>query len=788
MKKLNYSNVLRIVFVVGIFTSCSPLAKITKQSDGISIVNDSATLEVKYLTDKIIHVTYRPLDSQCKTLPLMMEKREPNNTSVKVRRKNGLVFLSAGATQVRINTKNNQLTFNDADGKLLLREDKRILSKIVVPNDSGYSVRQYFKWQPGEALFGLGQQQSGIMNWRGHKVELFQQNKYIAIPAIISSAGYGLLWNNYSYTSFSDTTGGSFFQSELADQVDYYFINGPKADSIIGGFRYLTGDVPMLPKWALGYIQSKERYKTQDEIISVAKEFRKRQIPFDCIVLDWRYWTGDEWGQKSFDSTRFPDPAAMMNILHNDLNAHLMISVWPKLGGNTRDFKEMKSNPGFLYSDTAQQSLYDAFNSEARNLYWNQANHGLFSKGIDAWWCDATEPELMNWVWNTDNYRKIMKPSIGSGSRYMNGYSLMQSKGMYENQRQTSNEKRVLILTRSGFLGLQKYGAATWSGDIDGTWDVFKKQIPAGLNFCMSGIPFWTTDIGGFFVKGIENFTIDRDDERYITNEHYKELYVRWFQYAVFCPLFRAHGTDYPREIWRFGEPGTWAYDALLQADKLRYQLIPYIYSNASKISLDNYTLMRALIFDFPDDSAVYNIPDQFMFGSSILVNPVTDSSVISRKLYLPKADWFDFYTGDKYQGGEWITVSAPISHIPIFVKAGSIIPMANNLQAADEISDQPLTIWIFPGADAKFELYEDEGDNYNYEKGQYSKIPITWDDSGKKLTLEAIQGDYPGMIKKRVIHVIIAGKDKIPGLMKSKTDHTIEYNGDSFSAILDSN
>ncbi len=786
MRILHHFHTIIGLLFLSLITSCRPSDKITEFSDGISIETDSAKLDVRYLTNKIVHVTYRPLDSQGETLPLMIEKRTDDSTKVLISHEKGFLVLDGGETKVRINLENRQISFYDPEEKLLLSENYRHLSKISVPGDSGYTVRQNFTWKPEEALFGLGQQQGGIMNWRGKSVELFQQNMYIAVPSIVSSEGYGLLWNNYSLTRFNDTSEGSYFQSELADQIDYYFVDGPRTDNIIAGFRYITGDVPMIPRWAFGYIQSKERYKTQDELISVAREFRKRKIPFDCIVLDWRYWTGEQWGQKSFDSTRFPNPSGMMKTLHEDLDVHLMISVWPKLSKITKDYDEMIKISGAFYNDTAQQSIYDAFNPEARILFWEQANNGLFSKGIDAWWCDATEPELVGWTWNADNYKTLMKPAIGSGSRYMNGYSLMQSKGMYENQRKVTNDKRVFILTRSAFPGIQKYGASAWSGDIDGNWSVFKKQIPAGLNFCMSGIPYWTTDIGGFFVLGIENFTIDRVDQRFIKDEKYKELYVRWFQYAAFCPLFRAHGTDFPREIWRFGEPGSWAYDALVSADKLRYKLMPYIYSNAWKITHQNSTLMRALVFDFPGDSAVYNIPDQFMFGESILVNPVTDSLAITRKMYLPKAEWFDLWSGVKLQGSQWITADAPISRIPIFVKAGSIIPVSLDLQSADEISDKPVTIWIYPGADANFELYEDSGDGYNYENGQYSIIPMSWDDSEKKLILGAIQGDFPGIAKARTFNVVIAGSGKSFGMSNNQNDKVIEYNGEASSVAID--
>jgi len=608
------------------------------------------------------------------------------------------------------------------------------------------------------------------------------------MPFLLSSEGYGLLWNNYSFTTFNDSKDGSYFSSELADKIDYYFIYGPKPDSVISGLRLLTGKAPMFPKWAFGYIQSKERYKNQDEIINVVKEYRKRKIPLDCIVLDWQYWTGSQWGQKSFDSVRFPSPETMMKKLHEDLNAHLMISIWPKMGATAPDFEAMKQHPGYLYTEDEKESVYDAFNPEARNLYWDQANRGLFSKGIDAWWCDATEPELKEWNWNPDNNRIIMKPSIGSGTRYMNAYPLMQSKGIYENQRKITNEKRVFILTRSAYPGLQKYSAAAWSGDIDGNWKVYKDQITAGLNFCMSGIPYWTTDIGGFFIYGIKNFKMERTDPAFITDDNYKKLYVRWYQFGCFCPLFRSHGTDLPREAWRFGEPGTWAYDAILKTNILRYRLLPYIYSNAWKVTSKGFTLMRGLIFDFPFDKKVFNIGDQYMFGSSILVNPITDSIATIRKLYLPKSGWYDFWTGDFIQGGSWIITDAPISKIPLFLKAGSILPLGPEVQYATENTGNPLEIRVYTGADGTFELYEDENDNYNYEKGLFSIIPFVWNDKENLLTIKATQGGFPGMKKQRTFHIVRVKKNIGTGIMDSKSFKSIEYSGKEVVLKLEAN
>jgi alpha-D-xyloside xylohydrolase len=485
----------------------------------------------------------------------------------------------------------------------------------------------------------------------------------------------------------------------------------------------------------------------------------------DVIVLDWQYWDDGNWGQKSFNKERFPDPQAMMQTLHSKYNTHLMISVWPKMSIESANHTEMNKQPGFLYPED-RSPFYDAFNPDARALYWKQANEGLFSKGIDAWWCDATEPELDGWDLNCDAYRTKMKPAIGSGARYMNAYSLMHSKGIYENQRLKTDRKRVVNLTRSAFAGQQKYATITWSGDIAAKWSVFRKQIQAGLNFCMSGLPYWTTDIGAFFVQsanvgnlGKGLWSRDGDFDGGLDDDHYKELFVRWFQYGAFCPIFRTHGTDIPREIWQFGEPGHWAYDALLKFNNLRYRLMPYIYSMAWKVTSDSYTPMRGLVMDFSRDKHVLEIDDQFMFGPAFLVNPVTQPKALYRQVYLPMGvNWYNFWTGKKYTGGQTIPVPSPINEIPLFIKAGSIIPMGPFIQYATESAD-PIEIRIYPGADGEFVLYEDENDNYNYENGAYSTIKFKWDDKAHQLSIHEREGSFNGMLESRTFNVVLIDK-----------------------------
>lgn len=785
MYKITCLLTVLITFCCAITSLCFASSPIEKLQEGIRIKSDTGTLSVFFKNNNIVHVSFMPAGSVERTAQLMINENAKQKTFLKIVEDKTSVTLISGTMMVKLNLSDNQISFYTKTNELLLSEGSRHHAPLKVTNDSGYEIKQNFQWQTGEALYGLGQHQEGVMNWRGHAVNLYHQNKYIAMPLLVSSKGYGILWNNYSFTQFCDTEKGSYLQSELADKLDYYFIYGPSTDEVISGYRFLTGTAPLFPKWAYGYIQSKERYKTAAEMTEVVKEYRRRNLPLDCIVLDWRSWEGKQWGQKTLDSTRFPQPEAFLKNMHDELNAHFMISIWPKCGSTTADFKELKSK-AYLYTPDASESIYDAFNEDARNTYWKQANNGLFSKGVDAWWCDATEPEIKGWDWNPDNYRIIMKPSIGSGTRYMNAYSLMQSKGIYENQRKATNDKRVFILTRSAWGGQQKYGAAVWSGDIDSKWHVLKTQVAAGINYCMSGAPYWTTDIGGFFALGIENFTEDREDKPYITDEAYKRLYVRWFQFGTFCPLFRSHGTDLPREIWRFGEPGSWAYDALEKFDNLRYRLMPYIYSTAWRVTNNHSTIMRGLVFDFPKDTAVYPIADQYMFGPSILVNPITDSLADTRRLYLPKCGWYNFWTGEYLEGGKWMNnVEAPISSMPLFVKAGSIIPIGPQVQYAAEKTDKPIEIRIYPGGNATFTLYEDENDNYNYEKGRYATIDFIWNDKNKTLSISALKGMYPDIQKKKIFQVVVVKKNNGVGITPGESFKKIEYTGKSVLVTL---
>jgi alpha-D-xyloside xylohydrolase len=572
--------------------------------------------------------------------------------------------------------------------------------------------------------------------------------------------------------------------SEVADEIDYYFIRGNNADDVIGGYRTLTGKATIVPKWALGFWQSRERYKTQDEIIGTVKEYRKRGIPLDNIVLDWQYWEDPKWGSHEFDASRFPDPKGMIDQLHNQLHAQLMISVWPKFNTGTKHYEEM-NRKGFLFTRNIEKkrkdwvgpgyesTFYDPFNPEAGKLFWNQIDRKLNRIGIDAWWLDATEPDIHSNI-SLEERKKNMSPTaLGPGEKYFNAYSLLNSKSVYEGQRQSSPEKRVFILTRSSYAGQQRYAAATWSGDVVSRWSDLKDQVATGINFSISGIPYWTMDIGGFAVeRRFENATGE-------TLNEWQELNTRWFQFGAFCPLFRSHG-QYPyREIFNISKEGSKPYESMVYYTKLRYRLMPYIYSLAGQSYHNNYTMMRGLIMDFGDDAKVAGIGDQYMFGPSILVAPVHEYKARTREVYLPAGtSWYDFESFKPYEGGQVIKVNAPLERVPLFVKSGSIIPFGPEIQYTEEKKADTLTLYIFPGQNGSFTIYEDENTNYNYEKGQFSTIELKYEEATRKLTIGKRHGEFPGMLKKRIFQMIWV-RDHPEGGQRARPQRVIEYSGE---------
>lgn len=555
--------------------------------------------------------------------------------------------------------------------------------------------------------------------------------------------------------------------SEMGDQIDYYFIRGNNMDEVIKGYRTVTGKSPVMPKWAMGYWQSRERYKTQDELLTALKDYRQRNIPIDNIVLDWSYWPQDAWGSHDFDLARFPDAKAMIDSVHA-MNGRIMISVWPKFYYTTDNYKAFDEK-GWMYNRAVKDSVrdwigkgyiagfYDAYSDGARKLFWDQMNEKLYSKGMDAWWMDASEPDILS---NSSMaYRKtLMTPTaLGPSTEYFNAYALVNAKAIYEGQRSTNPNDRVFLLTRSGFAGLQRYSTATWSGDIGTRWEDMKSQISAGLNFAMSGIPYWTMDIGGFCVeKRYETAKEGSEDLK-----EWRELNTRWFQFGAFCPLFRSHG-QYPyREIYNISPAGTPTYNSMVYYTNLRYQLMPYIYSLAGMTYFNDYTIMRALVMDFTADSNTHNIGDQYMFGPDLMVCPVYKYKSTSRDVYFPAGTgWYDYETGKYIAGGQSQSVATPYERIPLYVREGAVLPMGQKIQSTKEAQNN-LTLKVYTGANGEFNLYEDEGVNYNYEKGAYSTIKLIYDEASGTLTIEDRKGEYLGMAKERIFTIEWISKDK---------------------------
>jgi alpha-D-xyloside xylohydrolase len=639
-------------------------------------------------------------------------------------------------------------------------ERTQISNLLPYVDRKAYRGSATFSIPPDTGIFGLGQDEEGVLSRRGTKCYLYQHNMRIPIPFMMTDKGWAILFDCPSLMIFDDTDAGTSVWFDTVDQIDFYVIAG-NMDQIISGFRYLTGRAEMLPKWAFGYIQSKERYKTQDELIAVAKKYRESGIPLDCIVQDWKTWQGSEWGQKTVDKERYPDLSEMHAALH-EMDVHTMVSIWPNMAADCDNHREL-AREGCLLGD---YSTYDAFSEKARDIYWKQANEELFQGGFDAWWCDSTEPfTAPDWRGETKLYEDTRFKLVGGehkkylDSAAANFYAVMHAKGIYQNQRKQDPDKRVLNLTRSGYPGIQKYGAVLWAGDTSARWDELKKEIVKGLNMCMSGIPYWTVDIGAFFAGGVEcwrKWTGDPDAkpvwfwqgeyDRGVLDPAYRELYTRWLQFGAFLPIFRSHGTDTPREIWNFGQPGEMFYDAIAKFIRLRYRLMPYIYSMAADVSDNGYTMMRSLLFDFPEDPKSASIDDQFMFGKALLVCPVTHAMYYghsgeitaekSRSCYLPKGtDWYDFWTGDLLSGGQTVWANAEIDKIPVFVRAGSILLTQGDVQSAME-KPGSLEVHVYGGSDAGCTYYDDDGVSYNNKKGEYELLRFDWDDRHKILTV----------------------------------------------------
>jgi alpha-D-xyloside xylohydrolase len=738
-----------------------------REPDGLLLTLQTGSLRLQVCTDSMIRVRYSPNGVFPETKDLVVIKQSWPATPFENDSNEKAITLTTARLRLSISRNDANITYQDLNKQTLISDGPRKMDPVTVNGEQAHNAEDVFKiYGSEEAFYGLGQHQAGVWNYRGESIDLSQENTQIAVPLLLSSKGYGIFWNNDSVSKVNNRfIHYLYVSSKVADVIDYYFLYGPDFDQIIQDYRMLTGAAPMYGKWAYGFWQCKNKYTSQAQLLGVAHKYRDLNIPLDNIVQDWFWWT--RTGEFVFNKN-YPDAKGMIDDLHEN-HVHLMISVWPFFYPGTKTYEDMDKRGYFIDRTKAEAfhpkgtAVYDAFNPEARSYYWNLIDNSLFKTGADAWWMDTTEPETEGQEENLLEYNKVAGQN---GARVSNLFPLMTTTAVAQGQRAESSEKRVFILSRSAFAGIQRNGVTAWSGDVLSDWLTFKRQIPAALNFELSGIPYWTSDIGGFILGH------PRDPA-------YRELFLRWFQFGTFCPIFRVHGTRSPdeNELWSYG---TEAQKILTDFDKLRYRLMPYIYSVAWRITNDGYTPMRPLVMDFPKDQRALNIGDQFLFGPSIMVSPVTEEGAITRHLYLPAGStWTDFWTNSVASGGKMIDAPAPLSSLPLFVRAGSIIPMGPDLEYATEKPADPIELRVYPGADGDFTLYEDENDNYSYEKGVHATIAMHWDDSQRTLKIAAREGSFPDMLTSRTFHLVVARPGHGAGpTLTADPDKTVTYSG----------
>lgn len=813
MMKTNKILLLFVLFAM------SAQAQLYQKTDlGIKARINSTDIEIQFYSPSMVRILKSP-EGKSFTKESLSVVKKPQIARFVVNQQGDVLTLKSDKLKVNLDLNSGKVSYSTPAGNPLLTE-KEGGATFTDFNDAGsktYTVNQLFTLDKEEAIYGLGQQQRGKLSLRDSRINMVQGNTDDYVPFLVSTKGYGLFWDNYSPTVFEEKAENASFKSDVGDCIDYYFMVGGNIDGAIACMRDLTGQAPLLPLWTFGFWQSKERYKSQNELVGVVNKYRELNVPLDGIIQDWQYWGNNYlWNAMEFLNPEFPNPKKMVDDIHKQ-NAHLIISIWSSFGPQTKQYREMKPKGMLLNFGTWPQSgleawppnmeypsgvePYDPYNPEARDIYWKYLNKGLFSLGIDGWWMDSTEPDHLDFKPSDFD----LKTYLGSFRKVRNAFPLMAVGGVAEHQRATTSDKRVFILTRSAFAGQQRYGANTWSGDVNSSWQSFRNQIPAGLNFSMSAIPYWNTDIGGFFAG---SYNKNWNDGSGAKNPAFQELYVRWLQFGAFTPMMRSHGTEVPREIYNFGQKGEPIYDAIEKSIKLRYSLLPYIYSTAWEVTNHQSTIMRALVMDF-NDKHVVDMNNEYMFGKSILVAPVvnaqyTPESVVktdentgwdkaankqekivpvdftqpkSSKVYLPNGTtWFDFWTNQKYDGGQEVVLPTTIDKIPLFVRAGSIIPFGPEVQFATEKKWDKLEIRIYEGTDGEFTLYEDENDNYNYEKGIYSTIVFKWDDKAKSLTIADRKGIFPGMLAERVFHLVKVAANG------SKVEKDVVYKGKKVS------
>lgn len=786
---------------------------------------DDGLLRVEFVKSDVVRVRFTHEKEVAEVDNEICVEREPQSVKVKRTSAPGSVVLSSDSLKLNIDTQTGRIAYYDkVDGKLLLQEDRAVphrgeriyVEKVAFDESTRRTVKtadgdkevmdvlkrdtvgSSWKWRLGltfkekEALYGLGGHMEDYMNLRGKRMYLCQHNLKEMVPVLNSTAGYGLLINAGCAMVFDDGEQGGTIEVEAAPQLDYYFMKGRTMDATVRNYRWLTGDVPMMPLYLFGYVQSKERYVSSDDLTSTLKRFRDSHIPIDMIVQDWNYWEPGRWGHMKMNSRDYPDKRALTDAIHG-MNAKLMISIWPNMTNSPQE--EDFAARGMLVPGT---NVYDVFRPEARDLYWEYANREFFSNGFDAWWCDSSEPLDGDWAnrgngygWDSQAERfELCSKKLGDALGYERSqlYSLYHAKGIYEHQRAATSEKRVVNLTRSSYAGEQRFGTIIWNGDTHASWQSFAQMIPAGLNFVSTGCPYWTVDAGTFFVKKGWAWFYNGDFNKGVEDLGYRELYVRMLQYATFLPVMRSHGTDTPREPWRFGDAESPFYKCVLDCIRWRYRLLPYTYSLAAGVTFGGGTMMRPLAFDYAQDEAVLDVKDEFLLGRNLLVAPVTKPMYYApnsvplegvgktRQVYLPRGrQWTDFWTNKVYDGGQTITADAPLERIPVFVPSGSIVPLCmKDIEYAAQYAGGDWEVRVFPGRDAAFTVYQDAGDGYAYEQGEKSSFQLIWNERKQTLTLGARQGAYVPKEALRMNVVLPDGRNEV--LTYNGTKQTIKF------------
>jgi alpha-D-xyloside xylohydrolase len=758
--------------------------------------------KIEFFAPGIVRVTKTPDGAEVEKKSLVVVAT-PGQVKVRTTNEGGKTLYKTSA--LTLSVENGRVSFSDDKGNPLLTEGECRFTPIADGIDKGaYRVGQAFMLDADEPIYGLGMMQDGKMNLRGEHRKMQQSNLEDYAHFFQSVKGYGVYWDNYSPTQIDDDGRTLSLESQVGKLVDYYFMYGGTADGVIRQMRWLTGEVPMLPLWTYGFHQSRERYKTQDELLEVVRKYRELGVPFDGIIQDWQYWGSNyTWNAMEFLNPDFDRAQQMIDEVHRQ-KAHISISIWASFGPMTKQYAELDKKGLLFHFQTWPQSgmpqwpprmdypsgvrVYDCYSPEARDIYWKYLSH-MHRMGIDAWWMDSTDPDHHDYKESDLDERC----SMGSWRSVRNIFPFMTVGGVDEHQRAADRQKRPFILTRSFFAGQQRYGSMSWSGDVGSSWQSLRAQVPLCLNHTLCGNPNVNTDIGGFFAN---SYNRRHGDNSATKNPQYQELYVRWMQFGLFCPMMRSHGTEVYRELYYYGKAGEPVYDALVSAVKMRYRLLPYIYSQSRLVSNNGDSFMRALIMDFKDDRAVWDMGCEYMFGHSLLVCPVTDPLFTQEKIvktdemsgwdkkdngeyangwpvvdwsqkkqyevYLPVGtQWFDYWTGQKFEGGQRVMADAPLAHSPLFVRAGSIVPLGPDMQYSSEKPWDNLTLKVYPGRDASFTLYEDEGDGFGYQQGQFTEIPMTWNDRSRTLTIGARRGSFSGMLMRRVFTVELPGGQK---------------------------